>query len=118
MVRPRRQLPTKLHLPDCNSLAFARADTASAQACDCGTPPGILPDSKTIVRRFSPKRNRVALVVIPKSQVLHGEEDLAESGLLFEAESNAWIREQQRALDRLERKSQSKASGPNVWAYS
>ncbi len=98
--RKRRPLPTKLHLPDCNILAFGRSDTADTRKCDCGKPLGILPAYRTIVRRYSPRRGKVALVVVDKSKVLEGEEDLAESRLLFEAESQAWIREQQRADER------------------
>ncbi len=103
-ARARRKLPTKLHLPDCNILAFARSDTADTKKCDCGKPLGILPADRTIVRRYSPRRGKVALVVIPKSQVLVGEEDLAPSALLFAAEADRWIREQQRADDRAERR--------------
>jgi len=104
VLRKRRQLPTRLHLPDCNTLAFARKDTADTRKCDCGKPLGILPAHRTIVRRYSPKRGKVALVVVSKSEVLVGEEDLAESRLLFEAEADRWIREQQRADDRAERR--------------
>lgn len=107
VLRKRRQLPTRLHLPDCNTLAFARKDTADTRKCDCGKPPGILPAHRTIVRRYSPKRDKVALVVVSKSEVLVGEEDLAESRLLFEAEADRFIREQQRKDDQKQRRSQA-----------
>ncbi len=103
VLRKRRQLPTKLHLPDCNILAFARKDMADTRKCDCGQPLGILPHSKTLVQRYSPRRGKVALVVIPKSQLRENEEDLAESKLTFEADTQAWIRQQLRADERLER---------------
>lgn len=103
VIRRRRQLPTKLHLPDCNILAFARKDSADTRKCDCGEPLGILPHSKTLVQRYSLRRGKVALVVIPKSQLRSNEEDLAESKLTFEADTQAWIRQQMRADDRKSR---------------
>ncbi len=107
--RARRKLPTRLHLPDCNTLAFARGDTEDTRKCDCGKPLGILPHDKTLVQRDSARRGRVALVVVAKSKVRDDEEDLAQSALLFETESDKWIREQQRADDRAERRAAKSA---------
>ena len=114
--RPRRQLPTRLHLPDCNSLAFASGATGDEKECDCGKPLGILPHSKTLVKRYSKKRGRVALVVIPKMQLREGEEDLCESRLMFERDSQSWIRQQMRADERKAKgRSKRGADFNDVW---
>lgn len=85
----------RLHLPDCAILSTQRY---AARECDCGRPPGILPHNKTLVRRF--RRGRVGLVVIPKSKLRDGEEDLNVSRLLFEADTASWIKQQLREDDR------------------
>jgi len=108
LIKPRRRLPKRLHLPDCNTLAFARKDTQETKECDCGKPLGLMPHTKTLVRRYSEKRGRVALVVISKSNLREGEEDLCASQLLFEADSDAWIRQQLKRDDR-------KARRADIW---
>ncbi len=101
--------PERQHLPDCGIL---RTRLFDKKECDCGHPTFPLPRSKALVRRHSEVRDGPQLMIVPKSQVLEGERDLAESELQFEADTRSWIK-QQLAAD--ERKSRSAGFGKDVW---
>lgn len=103
----------RLHLPDCNSLS---ADLG-LHPCDCGKPPGILPMGHTLVRRYSKKRGKVGLVVISRSNLREGEEDLCVSALQFEVDADAFVRQQLRADDRKARRRAAKG-GQDVWTMN